>query len=68
MSKVYPVDPAFAAKARVRKDDYERLYAESVNDPEAFWGTDCRAIDLDRETDPHSRCFVRSERFAYSLV
>lgn len=38
MSKVYPVDPAFAAKARIRKADYERLYAESVKDPEGFWG------------------------------
>ena len=38
MSKVYPVDPAFAAKAHVRKADYERLYAESVKDPEGFWG------------------------------
>jgi acetyl-CoA synthetase len=38
MSKVYPVDPAFAAKAHLRKADYERLYAESVKDPEGFWG------------------------------
>lgn len=38
MSKLYPVKPEFAAKARIRKDDYERLYAESVKDPEGFWG------------------------------
>ena len=38
MSKLYPVDPAFAAKARLRKADYERLYAESVSDPGGFWG------------------------------
>jgi acetyl-CoA synthetase len=38
MSKLYPVDPAFAAKARLRKADYERLYAESVSDPDGFWG------------------------------
>ncbi|WP_109124659.1 acetate--CoA ligase [Dyella sp. C11] len=38
MSKVYPVKPDVAAKARVRKDDYQRLYAESVKDPEGFWG------------------------------
>jgi acetyl-CoA synthetase len=38
MSKVYPVKPEFAAQARIRKDDYERLYAESVSDPEGFWG------------------------------
>ncbi|MGC1547819.1 MAG: acetate--CoA ligase [Rhodanobacter sp.] len=38
MSKVYPVNPAFAAKARIRKDDYEKLYAESVQNPDGFWG------------------------------
>ncbi|HEX7112343.1 MAG TPA: acetate--CoA ligase, partial [Mizugakiibacter sp.] len=37
MSKIYPVPAAFAAKARVRKDDYARLYAESVRDPQGFW-------------------------------
>ena len=37
MSTIHPVDPAFAARARIRKDDYERLYAESVKDPEGFW-------------------------------
>jgi acetyl-CoA synthetase len=37
MSKVYPVDPAFAAKAHLRKADYERQYAESIKDPEGFW-------------------------------
>ena len=38
MSKLYPVDPSFAAAARLRHDDYTRLYAESVGDPEGFWG------------------------------
>ena len=38
MSKIHPVDPAFATKALLRKADYERLYAESVKDPEGFWG------------------------------
>ena len=38
MSKVYPVKPEFAAKARIRKEDYARLYEESVRDPEGFWG------------------------------
>ncbi|RUL75367.1 acetate--CoA ligase [Dyella choica] len=38
MSKIYPVDPTFAANAHLRKADYEKLYAESVKDPEGFWG------------------------------
>ncbi|MGN6479424.1 acetate--CoA ligase [Luteibacter sp.] len=37
MSEIHPVDPAFAEKARIRKDDYQRMYAESVQDPEGFW-------------------------------
>ena len=34
---VYPVPPAFAAQARLRRDDYDRLYAESLADPDGFW-------------------------------
>jgi acetyl-CoA synthetase len=34
---IYPVPPAFAAQARLRRDDYDRLYAESLADPEGFW-------------------------------
>ena len=45
MSKVYPVDPAFAAKARLRKADYERLYTESVKDPEGFWARISQRLD-----------------------
>ncbi|GHD73254.1 acetyl-coenzyme A synthetase [Luteimonas padinae] len=38
MSDVYPVPEGFAAQANVTKADYERDYAESVRDPEGFWG------------------------------
>jgi len=37
MSKLYPVSADFAANARIDKASYERLYAESVADPEEFW-------------------------------
>ncbi|AOH35944.1 acetate--CoA ligase [Luteimonas sp. JM171] len=36
--EIYPVPADFAAKARIGKEEYERLYQESVNDPDAFWG------------------------------
>ena len=45
MSKVYPVDPSFAAASRLRHDDYERLYAESVSDPEGFWARVGQRLD-----------------------
>ncbi|HSM11155.1 MAG TPA: acetate--CoA ligase, partial [Lysobacter sp.] len=33
-----PIDAGFAAHARIQREDYDRLYAQSVADPEAFWG------------------------------
>ncbi len=35
---LHPVPADFAAKARLRKDDYLRLYHESITEPDAFWG------------------------------
>jgi acetyl-CoA synthetase len=37
MSQLHPVPADFAAHARIKADDYEKLYAESVENPEAFW-------------------------------
>jgi acetyl-CoA synthetase len=45
MSSLYPVNPTFAATARLRHDDYTRLYAESVSDPEGFWGRIGQRLD-----------------------
>ena len=42
---VYPTDADFAAKSRYRREDYERLYAESVADPDAFWGGVAKRLD-----------------------
>ncbi|MEI2453236.1 acetate--CoA ligase [Lysobacter firmicutimachus] len=44
-ASVYPIDADFAAKARYRSDEYERLYAESVNDPDGFWGRVAQRLD-----------------------
>ncbi len=38
MSKLHPVSAEFAAQANIKAADYERLYAESVRDPNTFWG------------------------------
>jgi len=46
---IYPVPDDFAAKAAIRHDDYERLYAESVRDPDAFWGKVAERLDWDRK-------------------
>jgi acetyl-CoA synthetase len=48
MSTVHPVPPDFAAAARLRQDDYDRLYAESVADPATFWGQVGKRLDWTR--------------------
>ncbi len=45
MSKLYPVKPEFAATARVRQQDYARLYAESIADPDGFWARVGQRVD-----------------------
>ena len=37
MSALHPVPADFAARARIGAMDYEKLYAESVRDPDGFW-------------------------------
>ena len=49
MSDLYPVKPEFAAKARIGKDDYQRLYRESVEDPEGFWAKAAERLDWFRK-------------------
>ncbi len=48
MSKLHPVNPEFAASARVNKADYQRLYAESVRDPSAFWAQIGQRLDWEK--------------------
>ena len=44
-SKLYPVPEKFAAHARIKRDDYRRLYEESVRDPEDFWSREGKRLD-----------------------
>ena len=37
MSKHYPVPADFAAQANVNAEQYESMYAQSIENPEAFW-------------------------------
>ncbi len=45
MSKVHAVPPTFAAAEQIKPDDYQRLYAESLRDPEAFWAKAAKRLD-----------------------
>jgi acetyl-CoA synthetase len=52
MTTLYPVPPEFAAAARIDKATYDRLYAESIADPEAFWRRIGKRLDWIK---PYSR-------------
>ena len=52
MSRLYEVPAEFAAGSRHRLEDYRRLYAESVRDPEGFWDRMGRRLDWVR---PYTR-------------
>jgi acetyl-CoA synthetase len=45
MSSLHKVPPAFAARARLRLADYQRLYRESVEQPDAFWARMAQRLD-----------------------
>src|ERR1700720_3542122 len=46
---LYPVPESFAVAAQVKHADYERMYAESLEDPDRFWGQIGRRIDWIQE-------------------
>ena len=48
----HPVPASFAAQARLKRSDYDRLYAESIADPEEFWSRVGRRLDWSR---PYTR-------------
>ncbi len=42
---LYPVPADWAARARINKDGYVRLYRESLDDADSFWRREARRID-----------------------
>ena len=47
--QLYPVPESFEETALVKRAVYEQLYAESVQDPEGFWGRIGRRLDWIKE-------------------
>ncbi len=45
MSELHPVPSEFAASARFNRDQYDKLYAHSIEDPEAFWADVAKRLD-----------------------
>ncbi|MFC7333802.1 acetate--CoA ligase [Rhodocista pekingensis] len=44
-TSIFPVPEAFASDAWVDAASYQRLYDQSISDPEAFWGEQGKRID-----------------------
>ncbi|HGG04581.1 MAG TPA: acetate--CoA ligase [Aliiroseovarius sp.] len=44
-TKTYPPSPEFVANAKIKADDYQRMYAASVADPDAFWAEQAKRLD-----------------------
>ena len=42
MSKLYPVPESLASSAHIDRDQYQRLYRESIEQPEIFWARQAR--------------------------
>ena len=60
---VFPPSPEFAASAHADKAKYQEMYAESVNDPEAFWGREGKRLDWIK---PYTK--VKNTTFEYPDV
>ena len=42
---IYPVPADFAARARIGREEYDRLYQQSLSDPDTFWGRAAERLD-----------------------
>ena len=49
MSDLYPVNAEFAAQSRIDRDEYERAYRESIEQPDKFWGKAAERLDWIRK-------------------
>jgi acetyl-CoA synthetase len=47
--KIYPVPDSFAATTRIGRAEAARMYDESIDDPDRFWGAIGRSIDWIRD-------------------
>ncbi len=43
-SKIYAVPAGYAEATTLGEADYQRLYAESVNNPGAFWANEAKCV------------------------
>ncbi|MEM8838615.1 MAG: acetate--CoA ligase, partial [Pseudomonadota bacterium] len=61
--KIYPVSADWAENAHANKAKYNEMYAQSVSDPDGFWGEQGKRLDWIK---PYSK--VKNTTFAYPDV
>jgi acetyl-CoA synthetase len=44
-AELYPVPADFAANTRINRDEYQHLYAQSMQDPDVFWMQQAARLD-----------------------
>ena len=47
-TKTYPVDPSVAQHAHIDAAKYQQMYAQSIEDPDAFWGDMAQNLNWDK--------------------
>src|SRR3954447_4496762 len=65
-NRLFPPPEQFAAKARIKsRAEYDRLYRESIDQPEQFWGREAAALSWFKKWDqvldwkvPNAKWFV----------
>ena len=45
MSDIYKIPSKYTSEAIVDKEEYEKMYNESINDPETFWEKHSKRIN-----------------------
>jgi acetyl-CoA synthetase len=60
---LYPVPPAWAARAKVNAAGYARLHAESLTDPDGFWRREAMRLDWVQPFTEVSRSSFEAESF-----
>ena len=68
-TRIFPPPPEFAANAHIKSfDEYEKIYKDSVENPEAFWASQAENLHWFKKWDtildwqePHAKWFVGGE-------
>ncbi len=67
-TKIYPPTAEFTKSSHADKAKYDKMYAESVNDPEAFWGREGKRLDWIKPYTRVKNTTLQVPRCRYQMV